>query len=178
MFPVPINEAQRIHSLESYSILDTASEEAFDRLTELARRQFDAPAAYVSLIDRKRQWCKSHPGFDVAETSREIAFSSHVIASDVPLVILDTARDARFRCNPLVSRTPGIRFYAGAPLIDRQSFRLGSFSILDFAPRWDFPMEEIAELQDYAHAAMQLIELRRPAEGIANQFPKSNSSKD
>ena len=178
MFPVPINEAQRIQSLESYAILDTESEEAFDRLTELARRQFDTPAACVSLVGRTRQWCKSHPGFELPETSRELALCSHVIVSDVPFVVLDAARDARFRFNPLVSRAPGIRFYAGAPLIDRQGFRLGSFCILDFTPRADFPMEEMGELQDYAHAAMQLIELRRPAQrASAPQAVKNDSSR-
>ena len=54
MFPVPFNDAQRLEALASYDVLDTAPEEAFDCLTRLACRQFNAPIALVSLVDEAR----------------------------------------------------------------------------------------------------------------------------
>ncbi|PLM80140.1 hypothetical protein CWN35_19180, partial [Klebsiella pneumoniae] len=52
-------EENRLLSLYSMGILDTKSEERFDRLTRIATKLFDVPIALVSLIDRDRQWFKS-----------------------------------------------------------------------------------------------------------------------
>lgn len=173
MFPVPLNDALRIAALESCNILDTPSEEAFDRLTELACRQFGTPVALLTLVDRQRQWFKSRQGFKAPETPRDLGFCGHAILSDAPLVILDTTRDARFRTSPLVCGSPGIRFYAGAPLINFERFRLGSLCVMDFEPRADFPPEDIAELQDFAYTAMQMIDLRKPVEGRQTRGPRN-----
>ncbi|TQV80621.1 GAF domain-containing protein [Denitrobaculum tricleocarpae] len=172
MFPVPYNDAQRLKSLESYKILDTPTEEAFDHLTRLARAEFGTPFTMLSLVDSTRQWCKSRQGFDAVETPRDMAFCSHTILSDEPLVILDATRDARFRCSPLVCHKPGIRFYAGAPLINREGLRLGSFCVMDTEACAGFPLEEVRELQDFAHFAMQLIEMRRPVEHMSLPTPE------
>lgn len=53
--PKPADEATRLDTLHSLSILDTPPEERFDRLTRLARRLFDVPIALVSLVDENRQ---------------------------------------------------------------------------------------------------------------------------
>ncbi len=173
MFPVPFDDALRLKSLASYNILDTSPEEAFDRLTRLACGQFGTPIALLSLVDGKRQWFKSRQGFDTPETPRDLAFCGHAILSDAPLVVLDTKRDARFRANPLVCVSPGVRFYAGAPLLTCEGYRLGSLCIMDFEPRTDLPSEDIAELQDFAHTAMQMIELRKPVENMQNHGPRN-----
>ncbi len=169
MFPVPYNDLQRLNALESYSILDTPSEEVFDRLTRLACKEFGTAFAMLSLVDRTRAWYKSRHGFDAAEVPRGMAFCSHAILSDEPLVILDATRDARFRCSALVCGSSGIRFYAGAPLINREGFRLGSFCVMGSDVREAFSLEEVRELQDFAHFAMQLIEMRKPATHMAPQ---------
>jgi|GEM_PF-5682844 hypothetical protein len=57
---IPANEARRLQALHDLEVLDTPTEESFDRLTQLARDIFDVPVALVSLIDAKRQWFKSH----------------------------------------------------------------------------------------------------------------------
>lgn len=174
MFPIPFDDALRLKSLASYNILDTSPEEVFDRLTRLACGQFGTPIVLLSLVDGKRQWFKSRQGFDASETPRDLAFCGHAILSDAPLVVLDTKRDARFRTNPLVCVSPGVRFYAGAPLITGEGYRLGSLCIMDLEPRADFPSEDIAELQDFAHTAMQMIELRKPVESTQAQASKNN----
>jgi hypothetical protein len=51
-------------------ILDSPSEEAFDRITRLARKLFDVPVAMVSFIDGHRQWYKSRQGVERIEVPR------------------------------------------------------------------------------------------------------------
>ena len=66
----PLDEASRLATLRGLKILDTPSEERFDRLTRLAKHLLDVPIALVSLIDSNRQWFKSRQGLDASETPR------------------------------------------------------------------------------------------------------------
>ena len=79
---IPIDEAARLKALRSLNILDTPSEERFDRLTRIAKRIFDVPIALVSLVDEDRQWFKSSVGLNVNETPRDISFCGHAIHGD------------------------------------------------------------------------------------------------
>lgn len=54
--PIPKNDHERILQLLSYNILDTASEEEYDQLTELAASLSGSSIALVSLVDTNRQW--------------------------------------------------------------------------------------------------------------------------
>ena len=133
--PKPPDEARRLRTLQSMCILDTPAEERFDRVTRLACRLFDVPIALVSLVDDERQWFKSRQGLDATETPREISFCGHSILSEEIFVVEDADLDERFSDNPLVCETPGIRFYAGAPLQASDGSRLGTLCLIDREPR-------------------------------------------
>ena len=64
----PIDETARLMSLHSLRILDTPTEERYDRLTRMAKRLFGVQIALVSLVDTNRQWFKSKQGLDACET--------------------------------------------------------------------------------------------------------------
>ena len=68
------SEAKRIRALQSYGVLDTSPDVAFDRVTQLACDLFDAPIALVSLIDETRQWFKSRQGLSDCSMPRSEAF--------------------------------------------------------------------------------------------------------
>lgn len=155
--PVPPDEQRRLESLWRYAILDTPPEEAFDVITRLAARLFDAPISLVSLVDQARQWFKSRYGLEVNHTSREIAFCAFAIHSDEVMVIPDTHADSRFATNPLVTGAPGIRFYAGAPLITPDGYRVGTLDVMDTVPRAGLTAEQKALLE--ALARLVVIEL-------------------
>src|SRR3954466_1852134 len=89
-------EAKRLAALRRYKILDTNEDAAFDRITELAARIFQAPIAVVSFVDRDRQWFKSHFGLNLAETPREHSFCTETIKSDQVMVVTDALKDPRF----------------------------------------------------------------------------------
>jgi len=145
----PSDEKERIADLHSLNILDTASEERFDRLTRMAKRMFNVPIALVSLVDENRQWFKSCFGVDVSETPRDISFCGHTILGDDIFLIPNALEDERFADNPLVTDTPNIRFYAGAPLKLSNSRKMGTLCIIDDKPR-SFDEEDLTLLKDLA----------------------------
>jgi len=160
-FPTPFNEAARLRSLHALRILDSAPEQAFDLLTGLARSHFGVPMALISLVDEDRQWFKSAAGLDISETPRDVAFCAHAIVSERSLVVENALADPRFAENPLVTDDPKIRFYAGAPLITADGFRIGTFCVMDLVPRHDFADAHCAALADFARLAVELMDLRR-----------------
>ncbi len=106
---IPDNEKDRLAELTRLHLLDGASEDVFDRITKKLARVFDVPIALITLIDRDRQWFKSHVGLpdDVArtrQTPREISVCGHVVGNNELLVVEDLARDRRFANNPAIKR--------------------------------------------------------------------------
>ena len=161
---IPQDEAVRLKTLRSLNILDTSSEERFDRLTRMAKRMFNVPIALVSMVDENRQWFKSCIGLSVSETSRDISFCGHAILGDDIFVIPDATKDERFADNPLVLNEPYIRFYAGCPLRFTDGSKLGTLCIIDQKPRTlsDEDLEAIRDLASTAErelAATQLAAL-------------------
>jgi len=129
--PVLHDEAQRLHALHELQVLDTATEERFDRYTRIAADLFDVPIALVSLVDRDRQWFKSRHGLEATQTPRDMAFCAHAIIERSVLQVPDALLDARFADNPLVTGPPRVRFYAGAPLSTADGSLVGTLCLID-----------------------------------------------
>ncbi|MET0320858.1 MAG: sensor domain-containing phosphodiesterase [Duganella sp.] len=159
--PVPRTETERLAALREVCLLDTPSDPAFDQMTLLASRVFGTSMALISLVDEGRQWFKSRLGMDVRETPRSQAFCAYALHSTAPLIVLDTWQDARFADNPLVTGSPGLRFYAGAPLITSGGLCLGTFCVLDATARDDFGPAQVEQLTHFARLAMMRIETLR-----------------
>ena len=159
--PIPDNDDARIKDLHSFKILDTPEEESFDAMTRLAARLFSVSIALVSLVDKDRQWFKSSHGLDADQTPRDQAFCTYAIMEPEPLIVLDATLDDRFKDNPLVTGELGIRFYAGAPLVSPDNFRLGTFCIIDTKPRDNFHGFERNNLIDFATTTVDIIEMRK-----------------
>ncbi len=153
----PEDERSRLNALYSLKLLDTPAEERFDRYTRIVKKLLDVPIAVVSLVDVNRQWFKSCLGLDATETSREVSFCGHTILDDGVLVINDAEQDERFADNPLVTGEPGIRFYAGFPLIYVDGSRLGTLCVIDTKSR-SFSTDELDILKDVANMVSRELE--------------------
>jgi len=159
--PLPnFREQQRIKILRHYQVLDTPPEEEFDDLAALAAQVCGTPIAMISLVDEDRQWFKSKYGIDESETPREHSFCAHALHQSEMLVVPDAAQDERFAKNPLVTGKPGIRFYAGAPLISPKDATLGTLCVIDRVPRQLTSAQEWV-MQSLATRVMNRLERRR-----------------
>ena len=161
--PLPASETQRLQAVRSYDILDTLPEVDFDTLTRVAAQAFKTPAAVIGLMDSDRLWFKSQLGLGVPQLDRQIAFCAHAIMRpDEPLVVEDLRLDGRFQGNPLVTQAPHLCFYAGAPIIDRHGYALGTIAVVDTQPRM-FSDAQIALLRDLSTLAITALESRHRA---------------
>lgn len=157
--PTP-NEHERLKALREYAVLDTLSEPALDDITALAATICGAPIAMVSLVDEHRQWFKSKIGIEVKETARDISFCGHAVQQRELFIVPDALADERFADNPLVTGDPGIRFYAGAPLINPDGAVIGALCVIDHVKR-NLTSEQKQSLRVLARQVMTHLELRR-----------------
>ena len=153
-------EELRLQCIDNLLIDGTAAEPQFDQIAQLARDLFQVPIALVSIVSRDRQWLKARIGLDIAETPREISFCTVAITSPEPLIVLDAREDPRFSRNPLVVGDPFIRFYAGAPLVTKEGFRIGSLCIIDTQPRQAMSRQDQKHLAALADICVGAIERR------------------
>ncbi|MDR7120669.1 PAS domain S-box protein [Rheinheimera soli] len=160
----PPNETQRLTTLHSLNILDTAPEAAFDALVQLASHICQTPYAVLTLVDKDRQWFKAKIGFDHHQTSRDISFCAHSILEPNSLTyVSDASADPRFADNPDVLKTEGIRLYAATPLTLSDGAVLGTLCVVDTKIR-ELTPEQQHSLTLLGMQAVQLLEARQKAE--------------
>ena len=135
--------------------------ETLFRIVNLARTTFGTNVALISLLDDECQYFKSEVGLasvgltGMESVPRDISFCGHTILNKAPMVILDCTKDWRMQNNPLVANPPGVRFYAGVPIIAPEGYALGTLCIIDLEPRTEF--HGAAKMQELAHLAMTEI---------------------
>jgi signal transduction histidine kinase len=156
-------DSARLAELNRSGLLDSAVEEAFDRLTRLASKVLRVPVALVSLVDEDRQFFKSQVGLPEPwatqrETPLSHSFCKHVVNLKQPLVIED-ARDHPLVRDNLAVTELGVTAYAGLPLATHNGHTLGAFCAIDQQPH-HWTGDEIDILKDLAAAAVTEIELK------------------
>jgi signal transduction histidine kinase len=156
----PPDEAERLKSLEQHDVLDSSPEVMFDEITDLAAAICEAPMALITFVDKERVWFKSKVGISRKESSRDVSFCSYAILQKEVFVVPDTARDERFKNNPLVVKNPKIRFYAGSPLVGQDGQVLGMMCVLARKPR-RLRRSQRQALRMLARLVMIELELRR-----------------
>jgi two-component system, sensor histidine kinase len=163
-YPVAVDEEERINKLRKYRVLNNNDEPAFERLIALAKLFFDMPVVAISFMDEDTQYLKSALGLDgVCQTTREIAICNYTVLSNEVFIVPDLAKDSRFSQNPLVTSSPYLRFYAGAPIIlheNNKSYRLGSLCVMDMKPNHHFDDQQAQVLAQFAMMAADALQLQ------------------
>lgn len=163
-YPVAVDEAERINKLRKYNVLNDNDEPAFQRLIDLAKLFFDVPVVAITFMDEETQYLKSVQGLGgVCRTTREVAICNYTVLSNEVFVVADLIEDSRFSQNLLVTESPYLRFYAGAPIIlheDNKSYRLGSLCVMDMKPNHDFNEQQAKVLAQFAMMAADALQLQ------------------
>ena len=155
-----LNDPHRLAALEKLGLTDKEPESGFDRLTDLATQVLKTPVALVSLVDDKRQLFKScvglpEPYATSQETPLSHSFCKHVVQTGEPLIVSDSREHPELKLNPAVADL-GVIAYAGMPLLSSDGHRLGSFCVIDKAPR-DWTEEDVRILRCMANCVQTEI---------------------
>jgi len=158
--PRPDADDARVAALRGYGLLDTAAEEDFDFLTELAATICGVPYAFVSLVDADRVWYKSTYGNKAAmQSPRDDDYCSWAILEASHLCIPDLTRDARTSGISLTTGAPFYKMYCGANLFSASGHSIGVLCVLDTKPGAP-SARQVALLERLSRQVMALIELR------------------
>lgn len=148
-------------ALHDFAILDTPPESDFDDIAQVAAQVCQTPIALITLIDEDRQWFKAKVGIGIESTPREHAFCAHALNTPTEaLIVPDAKLDRRFADNPFVTGEPGIRFYAGAPLVAPGGEALGTLCVVDHRPR-QLTIEQARALDVLSRHVITQLQLRR-----------------
>src|SRR3712207_2992610 len=158
-----LDDPQRLAALRATGLLDSPSEEAFDRLTRLVTRVLDVPVALVTLVDGDRQFFKSCVGLPEPWASRRgtpltHSFCQYIVNTGEPLIIEDAREHPVLRSN-LAIPDLGVIAYAGIPLTTADGQTIGTFCAIDRKPR-QWSERELETLRDLAASAATEIQLR------------------
>lgn len=173
--PIPDDDEQRVRQLRDSGVLGPGLPPLYHEAAQQAANAFDVKWAQVSWVDADRVHT---PGSllvadqgDPASAGmpRGQSICSYVVHGGEPLVVHDAARDPRFAGNPAL-QAMRLRFYAGVPLRNRHGAVLGSFCIMDDAPREVSPAD-LELLAVMAEQLMQTVEVRRMMESGAVPAP-------
>ncbi len=166
-----VEDAARLNAVRATGLLDTDTEEAFDRLTRLAAKLTGAPVAFTSLVDAGRDFYKSCYGFpEPLATRRELTgttFCHYAVAQRAPLVIEDTLESPVYRIVPTVASL-GVRAYLGIPLMTAAGDVLGSFCAIDFQPR-KWRTVDVEVMTELAASTLREIELRSTLKVLSDE---------
>lgn len=77
------------------------------------------------------------------------------------LIVPDCRLDSRFKDRPYVRHEPGVRFYAGVPIISRSGHRIGSYAVSDDDPRDGLTVDELRFMHGVSQAVMEHLEWAR-----------------
>lgn len=132
----PDKEDLRLEKLREYQILDTHSEDSFDKIALMASQVFNCPSAFITFVDEKRAFLKSNlSSLDINEAPREGTLAAIAILNDDVTVYKDTHEHPELADHTFVKVANGIRFFAAAPLKSPEGFNVGIISVADDMPR-------------------------------------------
>jgi GAF domain-containing protein len=160
---VDLRERSRDAAVKAYRSLDAPTDGTFDRIARIAATVFGTPIATVTIVDQDAVWFAAVEGLDgVTHVGTEPGLCTSAILQDGPYLVNDAATDPRTLAHPLVLGELGLRFYAAAPIITEDQFRLGTVNVIDAMPR-QLTENQTAVLSGLARLVAKHLEVRLAA---------------
>ncbi|KAF2855061.1 sensor histidine kinase-like protein/response regulator [Plenodomus tracheiphilus IPT5] len=110
----------------------------------------------TAILNRTDAVC--HNTFNSTYTAKEDNGGTYTAEA---MVIPDCRLDPRFADKDYVKGEPGVRFYAGVPIITKAGHRIGVYAISDEKPREGISAAELRFMADVAAAVMEHLELAK-----------------
>lgn len=138
------------------------------RATDLGCDILKAPFVAVDILNADKHFFKSIstslvlPEDILRERGipREGSCCNFVLKTGKMLIIPDMSTDSVFEKAPAYDAL-GFRFYAGAPLRNKDGFVLGTMCVMSPAPCHDWTQQNVNLLSNIASTAMRQIEVRK-----------------
>ena len=157
----PTDEHERVTEVRQLGVLDTAEEEDYDRLVQLAAAICGTPMAAMSLVDSGRTWFKSRVGIPVQQVARDKSFCSYAIVDPERLLeIQDASQIPWAEPLPWGPGGPTVAFYAGVPLRTREGSAIGTLCVMDSVAR-RLTLQQRDALSKLAKAVTSQVQLKR-----------------
>ncbi|WP_214409680.1 GAF domain-containing protein [Sphaerisporangium fuscum] len=158
-----IGDAGRLAAVRRYEILDAPRDGSFDEIAELAALVCGTPIATVTIVDEDRVWFAAAEGLEgVTQVGTEPGLCASAVLAEGPYIVEDAEVDPRTLDHPLVRGELGLRFYAAAPIITADGYRLGTVNVIDQSPR-QISETQHAVLSKLAALVARHLELRLDA---------------
>lgn len=151
-------ESIRVNAVRRFMGFDFDLNKNLDGILKLASDIYETPVAFITLIDDHDQWFKVKRGYEIFKMPRSTSFCTHAILQQDVMIVPDALLDKRFTENPLVTNTPNIRFYAGAPLATYDGNNIGTLCVMDTQSKV-IPENKKVLLGILARQAIHLMEL-------------------
>ena len=150
-------ETERLNAMKRYLELSLNHDNKLHDIVMLASTITETPVAFISLMDKEVQWITAKFGYDVSAMPRATSFCTHTIDIDGLMIVPDATADPRFKENPIV-KSPGARFYAGAPLKSFDGYNIGTICVMDVKPN-NLNQSQQECLQALSRQASSLMDL-------------------
>ena len=136
------NEEARLQEVQKFLSLDLEAHPELQEIVDFAAEICEKPVAYLTMLDDETNWLKVATGIKARSVPRQTSFCRFTIEQDEVMIISDATQDTRFQDNPFVVDDPGIRFYAGVPLVLQNGLKLGTLCLLDLEPNNLTPLQQ------------------------------------
>lgn len=137
-----VHRLDRMKVLFELALIQAPEETIYNRITLLASEVIKAPVSLVSMVALDYQFFKSQVGLpDPWKSERRTplshSFCQHVMNENKPLIVTDARENDLLKTN-LAIRDLDVIAYLGIPLVLEDKIALGSFCVIDSAPReWE-----------------------------------------
>lgn len=176
--PMPEHEDARLNMLRDLEAEARSKEDpVLAKLVAMTASMLEVPIAFISIVESERQIFRAQIGLAVESAPRDEAICAYTILEPRLLEVLDTWQDVRFATNPLMVDDPGLRYYAGFPILSSEGLGLGSLCVADTQPRGAMNEKQAAFLQHMAELVMIRLSNLRAASYIDPPTGLYNRSK-
>ena len=156
---LPVNERERLKTLNDYYILETLPDSVFDDVAKVAAGICNNDCTVCCLADVVRQWVMVKDPLISAELVHDLLFFDNA-TNDGVYIIPDTLDNERLATSVHVVGQPNIRFCARVPLCGADGKSIGCICLFSTQP-CNLSKHQIEALQALTNQVYCQLELRK-----------------